>query len=67
MLPESVDAGFVEVARNLVVYLVGVGMCVAGAVGIIQLAEIPFVASVVLFVLGICTVIYVHEYLDGPV
>lgn len=65
-MSDSVDIGFAEVLRNLAVYLIGVGMCVAGAVGIIELADIPFVASVVLFVVGILAVLYVHEYLDGP-
>ena len=53
-------------ARNLLIYAVGVGLVVAGALGISEAVELALPLAFVLFVAGLATVLYVHEYLDGP-
>ena len=62
---ESVSG--VAVARNVVIYLAGVGMAVAGALGLAEAIELQPVVSVPLFVVGLAIVVFVHEYLGGPV
>ena len=51
---------------NLILYAIGVGMSVAGALGLVQQIELQFLASSVLFLVGLVIVIAVHEGLDGP-
>lgn len=51
---------------NLILYAIGVGMSVAGALGLVQQIELQFLASSVLFLVGLVIVIAVHEWLDGP-
>lgn len=58
---------FLPTARNVVIYLIGVGSAVAGALGVVDAVEIPWIASLVLFVLGLSIVLSVHQYLGGPV
>lgn len=63
------DTASVDLARtasNLLVYAVGVGACVAGALGIIEFVELPSPVSWALFFLGLAVVVFVHERLDGP-
>ena len=55
-----------SLARNLVVYLVGVGLSVAGALGLAGAIELSLTISGALLVAGLATVVFVHEYLDGP-
>lgn len=57
---------FATVGRNLLVYLVGVALAVAGALGMAGAAELSLPVSAVLFVAGLAAVVSVHEYLDGP-
>ena len=57
---------FATVGRNVVVYLLGVGLAVAGALGLANAIELSLVLSVFLFVAGLATVLFVHESLDGP-
>lgn len=54
------------VARNLLIYAVGVGLAVAGALGIAEAVELALPLAFVLFVAGLAVVLYVHEYLGGP-
>ena len=54
-------------ARNVAVYLVGVGAAVAGALGVVHAVDIPWIGSLVLLVLGLGIVVGVHQYLGGPV
>lgn len=59
-----VDTG--GLARNIGIYLFGVGMAVAGALGLAEAIELSVVLSGVLFVGGLSAVVFVHEYLGGP-
>lgn len=61
---ESVDVA--RLGRNLGIYVSGVGLAVAGALGLAEAIELPFVVSALLFVAGIAAVVAVHEYLGGP-
>ncbi|QSG01374.1 hypothetical protein [Natranaeroarchaeum sulfidigenes] len=53
--------------RNLSVYAVGVGMAVAGALGIAAAIELSLLIAWPLFIAGLALVLVVHEYLGGPV
>ena len=53
--------------RNLSIYALGVGLAVAGALGLAEAIRLSFVASLLLFVFGLVIVIAVHEYLEGPI
>lgn len=60
---------FAEVSttlRNLLVYAVGVGLAVTGALGLADAIELDVSISAVLFGIGLVTVVAVHEYFDGP-
>ncbi len=61
---ESVE--FPTLARNLGVYLAGVGIAVVGALGLIAVIELQAPLSGALFLFGLTLVIAVHEFLDGP-
>jgi len=52
--------------RNLSVYAVGVGLAVAGALGLAAAIELSTVIATVLFIVGLVAVVAVHEYLGGP-
>lgn len=54
------------VGRNLVIYVSGVALAVAGALGIAEAIELSLPLAVVLFAVGLAAVLFVHEYLDGP-
>lgn len=60
-------AGTSKLVRDLGIYAGGVGMAVAGALGLAQAIDLSFVVSALLFVAGIAAVVAVHEYLGGPV
>ncbi len=53
--------------RNLSIYALGVGLAVAGALGLAEAIRLSFFVSLLLFTLGLVIVIAVHEYLEGPV
>lgn len=61
---DSVDAP--RLARNLAVYLLGTGAAIAGALGLSGAIALSSVLSAVLLIAGLGTVVFVHEYLDGP-
>lgn len=62
---ESIDT--VGVLRNFVVYAVGVGLAVAGALGLAEAIELSVPIAAVLFVMGLVVVVSVHEYMGGPI
>lgn len=53
--------------RNLVIYAVGVGLAVLGALGISEAIELSIVLAALAFVCGLALVVSVHEYFGGPV
>ena len=55
-----------SLGRNLLLYLVGVGLAVAGALGLAGAIELNLGIASGLFVVGLGVVIAVHEWLDGP-
>jgi hypothetical protein len=61
---ESVEP--VHLVRNLGVYAIGVFVAVVGAIGLIDVIDVPTAAAGALFVFGLVIVLAVHEYLDGP-
>lgn len=54
-------------ARNLAVYAVGVGLAVAGALGMAGAIALHPALSVGLLTLGLIAVLTVHEFLGGPI
>ena len=60
------SARAVSLVRNLGIYLVGVGMAVAGALGLAGAIELSVPVAGVLFVAGLSAVVSVHEFLGGP-
>ena len=54
------------VGRNVALYLGGVGLAVAGALGLADAIDLSLALSAVLFVSGLAAVVFVHESLDGP-
>lgn len=52
---------------NLVIYAIGVGSAVAGALGLAAAIELSMPLAAVLFVVGLAAVVAVHEYRGGPV
>lgn len=52
---------------NLVIYAIGVGLAVAGALGLAGAIEFDVILAAVLFVAGLAAVVAVHEYRGGPV
>lgn len=61
------SANAIKTVRNLCIYLVGVAIAVAGALGLADAMAVQSSAAAVLFVLGLVLVIAVHESLDGPI
>lgn len=57
----------VRLLRNLSIYAVGIGLAVAGALGLAAAIELSTLLAVVLFVGGLVVVIAVHEFFDGPI
>lgn len=62
---ESVDP--IPLARNLLVYAIGVGLAVAGALGVVEAIGLSVWIAWAFLVAGLAVVLYVHEYLGGPV
>ena len=62
----AADSAVSMLARNLIVYTVGVGFATAGALGLADAIDLGFGFSAGLFVLGLVMVVFVHERLDGP-
>lgn len=54
------------IVRNLAVYLIGVGLAVVVALGLVEAIELAPSLSAAAFGLGLAAVVAVHEYLDGP-
>lgn len=52
--------------RNLSIYLIGVALAIAGALGLAEAIELSFPLAALLFIAGLASVLFVHEYLDGP-
>ncbi len=59
--------GKAALARNLSIYTVGVGMTVAGALGIAAAIELSALIAWPLFLAGLVLVLIVHEYFGGIV
>lgn len=53
-------------SRNVVLYVIGVALAVAGALGLADAIELHVAVSAVIFTVGLWVVITVHEWLDGP-
>lgn len=62
---ESIDT--LGLLRNLAIYAVGVGLAVAGALGLAEAIALSSPIAVALFVAGLIAVVAVHEYLGGPI
>ena len=62
---ESVDV--IDLIRNFTIYFVGVAAAVAGALGLAAAIELSMLLSALLFAVGLVIVLFVHEYLDGPI
>ncbi|TYT61374.1 hypothetical protein [Natrialba swarupiae] len=56
-----------QVGRNLLIYAVGVGLLVIGALGLADAIAVSTAVSIPLFVVGLVLVLIVHEYFGGPV
>ncbi len=52
---------------TIALYLAGVAIAVLGALGISGAVVLPDAAGMALFVVGLGFVLFVHEYLGGPV
>lgn len=61
---ESAEAG--RLLRNLSIYTVAVLVAIAGAIGLIDVIDVPAALAGALLVLGLAVVLAVHEYLGGP-
>ena len=57
----------VNVARKFVVYLFGIAAAVSGALGLAGAIELSTILSAGALTVGIFAVLFVHEYLDGPI
>lgn len=55
-----------SIGRNMMIYLAGVGLSVAGALGMANAIQLWFGASALLFVAGLVIVVAVHQFFDGP-
>lgn len=62
---ETVNVGVL--VRNFGIYAIGVGLAVAGALGLAGAVELLSALAALLFVVGLVLVLVVHEYLGGPV
>lgn len=60
------SARAVSLVRNLGIYFVGVGLAVAGALGLAGATELSTPVASVLLVAGLSAVVFVHEFLGGP-
>ncbi|WP_170830992.1 hypothetical protein [Natronobacterium texcoconense] len=60
-------AQVLRIGRNLVVYAVGVGLLVAGALGMADAIDLTTTVAIPSFVVGLLLVLFVHEYFGGPV
>lgn len=58
--------GWVRGLRNAIVYLFGIVVAGAGALGMMGEISLPVILSVPIFFIGLALVIAVHEYLNGP-
>ncbi|EMA47150.1 hypothetical protein [Halobiforma nitratireducens] len=56
-----------RIGRNLLVYAVGVGLFVVGALGMADAIDLSTTMAIPLFVAGLALVVIVHEYFGGPV
>ncbi|WP_254863619.1 hypothetical protein [Halovivax gelatinilyticus] len=63
----NVRSGPLSVAGTLGLYLVGVAVAVAGALGIVDAVALSATVGMVLFVVGLGIVLFVHERLGGPI
>ncbi|AGB39229.1 hypothetical protein [Natronococcus occultus] len=61
---DSAEPG--RLLRNLGIYTVAVLAAIAGAIGLIDVIDLPVVLAGSLLVLGLAAVLAVHEYLGGP-
>ncbi|MFU8868381.1 hypothetical protein [Natronococcus sp.] len=61
---ESAEPG--RLLRNLSIYTVAVLVAIAGAIGLIDVIDVPAALAGALLVLGLAVVLAVHEYLGGP-
>ena len=61
---ESVESA--RLVRNLGLYAVAVLVAIAGAVGLIDVIDVPTAAAGLLLLLGLAVVLAVHEFLGGP-
>lgn len=52
--------------RNLSLYTAAVLVAIAGAIGLIDVIDVPVVLAGSLLVVGLAIVLAVHEYLGGP-
>lgn len=59
------QVNLVSIGRNIIVYLLGVGLAIAGALGMAEAIELHVLVSVALLVCGLALVITVHEYFGG--
>lgn len=57
---------YVSLARNLIIYIIGLAMTIAGALGLVEVIDIQLLVAALLFVVGLGLIIAVHEWLDGP-
>lgn len=54
------------IARNLVIYAIGLALSISGALGLARAIELDLLLAGALFVAGLGMVVAVHEWLDGP-
>lgn len=54
------------VVRNLIIYVIGLAMSIAGALGLVEAIDFQPLVAALLFVVGLGLIIAVHEWLDGP-
>lgn len=59
--------GLARTGRNLGIYLTGIALAVAGALGLSEAIEVHMVLAACLLAIGLALVVSVHEFLDGPV
>lgn len=56
----------ITLARNVGIYVFGLAMSIAGALGLVAAIDIQPSVAALLFLVGLGLVISVHEWLDGP-
>ena len=52
--------------RNVLIYIAGIALSTAGALGLAGAVELDGFLAAGLFVGGLLIVILIHEWLDGP-